>query len=141
MEPHQERVMTEKVELGEKLRKLHAFIESEKFKNIDYAERTRLTLQLRAMKKYDEILQERIAAFGPKAEPTQTVQKVQESLGLQDEEREVLELLSIAWDKWIVLEGHSDDDIDEFRHCVHRMQYIVGMRVARRVNPKDWNLI
>ena len=136
MEPHQERVIMEEAELGEKMEKLHVFLESEKFKNLDYAERTRLTLQLRAMKRYDEILKERIVAFGIEADP---VQKVQESLGLQDEEREVLELLSIAWDKWIVLEGSSDDDIDEFRHCVHRMQYIVGMRVARRANPKDWN--
>ena len=62
---HQQRVVTENKELDEKLQKLKAFIESEKFASVvtDLAERERLIRQEKAMRTYSEILKERIAAF------------------------------------------------------------------------------
>ncbi|TDS82619.1 hypothetical protein [Comamonas sp. JUb58] len=63
--PHQQRVVDEKRELDEKLQKLTAFINSEKFAEIvkDEDERGRLVCQEDVMKDYSAILDERIAAF------------------------------------------------------------------------------
>lgn len=62
---HQQRVIAEKAELDEKLGKLSAFINSEKFTSIvsDAAERERLVCQEETMRDYSGILGERIAAF------------------------------------------------------------------------------
>ena len=65
MQPHQQRVVTEKAELDEKLAKLSAFISSDGFSTIvtDEDERGRLVCQEEIMKDYSAILGERIAAF------------------------------------------------------------------------------
>ena len=67
--PHQQRVVDEKRELDDKLQKLTAFINSEKFSTIvhDEAERGRLVCQEETMKDYSAILAERIEAFGAAA--------------------------------------------------------------------------
>lgn len=61
--PHQERVVEEQRELGEKLEKLTAFIQSETFNKVDRPEQFRLIRQQSAMRTYHEILGQRIAAF------------------------------------------------------------------------------
>jgi hypothetical protein len=63
MAPHQERVVTEKDELSEKLAKLLAFFQSETFSGLSEAERSRLRNQARFMDGYAAVLEERIAAF------------------------------------------------------------------------------
>ncbi len=63
MEPYQERVVTEKVELDNRRAKLKFFMESEKFKIVLAAEQDRMKRQLRIMNEYSEVLRERIAAF------------------------------------------------------------------------------
>jgi len=65
LKPHQQRVVTEKAELDEKLAKLSAFINSENFATVvkDKDERQRLIVQEDIMKDYSEVLGERIAAF------------------------------------------------------------------------------
>lgn len=64
MQPHQERVVTEKNELDEKLDKLKSFIEvSPIFKALPSDEQKRLNLQFDAMAQYSSILGARIAAF------------------------------------------------------------------------------
>lgn len=63
MEEFQERVVTEKRELDEKLARLRAFIGSERLAGVAEAERSRLNRQFIAMTKYSDILGERIAAF------------------------------------------------------------------------------
>ena len=63
MQPHQERVVTEKKELDEKREKLGAFIEGEIFLSLPEAERGRLQQQAIAMARYSTILGDRIAAF------------------------------------------------------------------------------
>lgn len=65
MQPHQERVVAEKNDLGEKLNKLKAFImESPIFTTLPAAEQKRLNRQYDAMLEYFKILGERITAFG-----------------------------------------------------------------------------
>lgn len=63
MQPHQERVVTEKRELDEKLEKLSMFRQSEIFKTIDEKERERLNHQFVLMQEYSSILADRIQNF------------------------------------------------------------------------------
>ena len=64
MQPHQQRVVDEKVEVDEKLDKLSAFIESSPiFVGLPHEERVLLIRQEQAMLEYSNILGERIAAF------------------------------------------------------------------------------
>jgi hypothetical protein len=63
MQPHQERVVTEKKELDDKREKLGAFIQGDFFQTLPAGERNRLSQQAIAMTTYSTILGERIAAF------------------------------------------------------------------------------
>ncbi len=64
MQPYQERVITEKQELDDKLTKLEAFLQSKIFPTLSPDEQGRLEDQATIMKQYSEILGKRIAAFG-----------------------------------------------------------------------------
>lgn len=65
LQPHQQRVVTEKGELDEKIGKLFGFITSENFEAIvPQDERYRLTLQYNVMMAYSKVLEMRIEAFG-----------------------------------------------------------------------------
>lgn len=64
LKPHQQRVVTEKAELDEKLKKLTDFFGTEIFADLDDAEMDRLQRQAGAMESYSCILGERVAAFG-----------------------------------------------------------------------------
>lgn len=63
-QPHQRRVIQEKVELDEKIGRLRSFIGTEVFDKLDEPEQWRLRRQIIAMDQYSEILRQRIAAFG-----------------------------------------------------------------------------
>lgn len=63
MEAHQERVVTEKKELDEKLSKLTVFLKGDLFTTLPQNEQERLMQQAEVMGRYSEILGERIAAF------------------------------------------------------------------------------
>lgn len=60
---YQRRVISEKRDLDEKLAKLLAFFQSDNFKSLNDAERSRLRNQARFMDGYSAVLGERIAAF------------------------------------------------------------------------------
>lgn len=61
--PHQQRVVTERDELAERLVKLLAFLQTPLFAGLDAAERSRLRNQARFMDGYLAVLGERIEAF------------------------------------------------------------------------------
>jgi hypothetical protein len=63
MEPHQERVVTEKAELDEKIDKLDAFRAGTIFPTLPTEEQDRLNQQLSHMRAYSGVLADRIAAF------------------------------------------------------------------------------
>lgn len=64
LQPHQQRVAVEKLELDDKLQKLSSFIQdSPVFKTLPLDERGRLSRQHNAMTVYSNVLAERIAAF------------------------------------------------------------------------------
>lgn len=58
-----DRVRLEKAELGEKIKKLEAFIGTESFCALPNAEQDRMNYQLAIMRNYLAVLYERIAAF------------------------------------------------------------------------------
>ncbi len=61
--PWQQRVITERDELSEKIGKLAAFQSTEAFPQLDPEDQERLNKQMAAMCEYRCILSERIAAF------------------------------------------------------------------------------
>ena len=63
MEPHQERVVTEKEELDVKIDKLDIFRAGEIFPTLPEAEQDRLNMQLSHMRAYSGVLADRITAF------------------------------------------------------------------------------
>lgn len=63
MEEYQERVVAEKAELDAKMMKLTDFIDSVRFNALPMADRCLLREQKLAMKRYSDILGERIAGF------------------------------------------------------------------------------
>lgn len=64
MQPFQQRVVDEKRELDAKLASLREFIDrSPKFHEVDESERERLERQASLMRRYSEVLGERIGAF------------------------------------------------------------------------------
>ena len=63
LQPHQERVVTEKKELDEKLSKLKSFFDSKTFATLDPAECDRLRSQAAVMEEYSSILGARIESF------------------------------------------------------------------------------
>jgi len=63
MLPHQERVVKEKEELDERLRKLKAFFNTPLYQTISHDETVRLRNQADVMQEYSDILTERINHF------------------------------------------------------------------------------
>ena len=63
MQPFQQRVIDEKLELDEKITKLAVFRTTSLFDSIDPSEQSRMTDQEVTMREYSRILGERIAFF------------------------------------------------------------------------------
>lgn len=58
--------------------------------------------------------------------------------GLTPEEREIVEMLAQAFNKFVALGGKHPADNSEFCTAIHDAQKTIAMRVARRVNPDVW---
>lgn len=63
MQPHQQRVVDEKNELGVKLEKLLDFLQTELYKGLSEKERELLYFQSQVMEDYYETLEQRIELF------------------------------------------------------------------------------
>lgn len=58
--------------------------------------------------------------------------------GMTLAEEDALKKSAALWDAMVSLDDkHPDDDL-EVRLAIHRIQAIVGARIARRVNPEIW---
>jgi hypothetical protein len=69
IDPILNNLYNEKIELGKKLDNLRAFIDSEKFQEIDSFQQTLLNIQIKAMETYRQCLAERISRFYDKIIP------------------------------------------------------------------------
>lgn len=65
LQPHQQRVVDERAELDEKVKKLGAFVDGLAFAAIDPVDRALLREQLVVMRQYLYVLKQRIARFKP----------------------------------------------------------------------------
>lgn len=63
LQPHQQRVVDEKIALDEKISKLTTFTENSLFLALPFEEQERMARQLEAMTTYGQVLEERISAF------------------------------------------------------------------------------
>lgn len=63
MQPHQQRVVDEKNELGERLTKLLAFIGTDLYKSLPEEDKELLFFQSQIMEDYFEVLEQRIERF------------------------------------------------------------------------------
>jgi hypothetical protein len=54
------------------------------------------------------------------------------------EEEEALDHLVKSWNAFIKLPVQHPDDLDEYRHSLHRLQHLIGMRKLRRIDPEKW---
>ena len=63
MQPHQQRVVEERVELDNKMDKLSKFLDTNTYYNLSEGEKGRLVEQLGVMNQYRDVLDRRIAAF------------------------------------------------------------------------------
>ena len=66
--PHQQRVIVEKEELDDKIKKLLAFTKGEIYRQLPADERDRLRRQFNLMDEYSKVLGERIDAFKQQVE-------------------------------------------------------------------------
>lgn len=64
LQPHQARVVEEKIDLDEKIKKLLGFILSDGFQKLQQFEKSDLRDQLQVMLNYSKILEKRILLFG-----------------------------------------------------------------------------
>lgn len=92
----------------------------------------------------------------PQTIPAQTYQPIYENLpappphapplpmffmdtnGLTPDEKEVIEHLVQAYNKFVALLGKHPSDDFEFCQAIHDAQKMLALRVARRVNPDVW---
>lgn len=49
-----------------------------------------------------------------------------------EKEQEVMDHLEKAWNAYIELPSEHPDELDEFRHAIHRIQDSMSTRVLRR---------
>ncbi len=59
------------------------------------------------------------------------IYKVYDKSKFTKNEYEVLELLALAWNKFIALPNQHPQDTDEFMRAIHEAQRIVGVRPIR----------
>jgi len=58
--------------------------------------------------------------------------------GLTVDEQKVMDHITEAWNEYVKLPQQHADDIEEFRHAVHEMQYLLAVRSVRRGYPDYW---
>lgn len=58
--------------------------------------------------------------------------------GLTDEELEISELLIDSYNKFLKLTRTHPNEKSKFADNIHKLQYILGMRVLRRNYPNYW---
>lgn len=73
MQPHQQRVVDEKLELDTRIESLEKFTTGKIFLDLVEEEKDRMILQLKLMKQLSEVLGERIANFPPQTYNTPTI--------------------------------------------------------------------
>jgi hypothetical protein len=64
--------------------------------------------------------------------------RTENNKGLTYQEKEVLDDLKKAWDKFAALGDHISHDLTEFSYAIHLAQQKLAVRVARRIDTDVW---
>ena len=51
-------------------------------------------------------------------------------------EKEILDDLAKVWNKFVILKSQHPDELRDFADGIHKCQYLIGMRMARKHYPK-----
>jgi len=76
--------------------------------------------------------------FQPSPQPSAVFINTNDFVKLTLEERELLQRLGEAFNVYSALDKRSEADNKEFVDALHRLQQLVALRVARRVDPEVW---
>ena len=57
---------------------------------------------------------------------------------LTKQEKRILIHLTTAWNEFIKLDTQHPDELRDFADGLHKCQYLIGMRIARRIVPKTF---
>ena len=68
----------------------------------------------------------------------ETAEKFIANPALTIEEQHILHLLADAYNAFVALPSRTHHDTDEFVDGTHRLQQLIALRVARRVDPHVW---
>lgn len=66
------------------------------------------------------------------------IRRESEEKNLTDQEKEVLNKLSDAWNAYCSLDNERENHKDEFHYGIHTLQRIIAFRVAKRIDPDFW---
>jgi hypothetical protein len=67
-----------------------------------------------------------------------TPKEVSFCVSLTEDEKEVLNHLVQAWNKFIALPNQSEHNLREYQTAIHQCQQLIALRVARRADPDVW---
>lgn len=51
-------------------------------------------------------------------------------------EKKILNYLTKAWNEFNKLSKQHPDELRDFADGIHKCQYLMGMRIVRKINPK-----
>jgi len=57
---------------------------------------------------------------------------------LTKQEKRILIHLTNAWNEFIKLDTQHPSELTDFADGLHKCQYLIGMRIARRIEPKTF---
>jgi hypothetical protein len=55
---------------------------------------------------------------------------------ISSKERQILNYLVLAYNCFLKLERQHPNELTDFGNGIHQCQYLIGMRIARKVTPK-----
>lgn len=85
-----------------------------------------------------ELLQEEVNRLRLEAQLNPISQGPRNEDGLSREEQDVIIHLARAWNAFISLPKQHPDDVTEFRHDFHKLQYLIMVRPLRDQYPVVW---
>jgi hypothetical protein len=61
--------------------------------------------------------------------------KNMDGINTEQQERKVLDLTAECWNEFVKLKSTHPDELNDFADGIHKLQYILGMRMVRRDHP------
>ena len=59
-------------------------------------------------------------------------------MAITKHERETIQHLVNFWNEYLTLLNTNDNDTQTIKEAIHNIEYVMAMRIARRVDPNFW---